>query len=276
MTTPATLPCHAGIGLRAPHTPAFLTERPDIAWVEVHSENFFGGGAPLATLKKVSAHYPLSLHGVGLGIASPTLDKTHLQQLRTLCEAIQPAALSDHLCWNALHGQVFNDLLPPPYTEEALTLVLRHVDEVQHTLNRQIFLENLSSYVTFTHSTLTEAEFLETLASRTGCGLLLDLQNLHVNKRNLGQDPMAFMATLSPHHIKEYHLAGASGTTLPIVDSHDRPVSREVWELYEHALHTIGPRPTLIEWDQDLPPLDTLLSEAAKAEERLEACHACL
>lgn len=278
MKMPATntLPCIAGIGLRAPHYREVLNQLPKLGWVEVHSENFFGGGSPLRTLLKVREHYPVSLHGVGMGLASSApLDQAHLSAWRRLCDAVQPAAVSEHLCWNIASGMVVNDLLPFPYTREALSNVASRVEQVQELLGRQLLVENLSSYLSFVHSEMSEGEFLAELTRRTGCGILFDVENLHVNARNLGVDAEAFIKAIPAEAVKEYHLAGYSVRDGCLVDTHDHPVYPEVWELYELALQHIGPRPTLIEWDSDIPALPVLMGEAAKAQQRLENCHAC-
>ena len=278
MNTPAkhTLPCTAGIGLRAPHYREVLETLPKLGWVEVHNENFFGGGAPLHTLLKVREHYPVSLHGVGMGLASTDpLDKTHLSALHRLCDAVQPAAVSEHLCWNAAAGMVINDLLPFPYTYEALSHVARRVEQVQEKLGRQLLVENLSSYLSFPYSGMTEGEFLAELTRRTGCGILFDVENLYVNVRNLGVDAEAFIKAIPAESVKEYHLAGYSMRDGCLVDTHDHPVYPEVWELYEHVLQHIGPRPTLIEWDSDIPALQVLMGEAVKAQQRMESIHVC-
>jgi uncharacterized protein (UPF0276 family) len=278
MKTPAnqTLPSIAGIGLRAPHYHEVLNSLPKLGWVEVHSENFFGGGAPLRTLSKVREHYPVSLHGVGMGLASATpLDQEHLTALRRLCDTVQPAAVSEHLCWNTVAGMVINDLLPFPYTQEALFNVISRVEQVQEKLGRQLLVENLSSYLSFTQSEMSEGEFLAELTRRTGCGILFDVENLYVNARNLGVDAEAFIKAIPAEAVKEYHLAGFSARDGCLVDTHDHPVYPEVWMLYEFALQHIGPRPTLIEWDSDIPALPVLMGEAAKAQQRLEGCHAC-
>ena len=278
MTKPATqsLPCIAGVGLRAPHYREVLEHHPNLGWLEVHSENFFGGGAPLHTLLRVRELYPVSLHGVGMGLASAaSLDREHLSALRRLCDAVQPAAVSEHLCWNAAGDFVINDLLPFPYTQAALSHVALRVQQVQDELGRQLLVENLSSYVSFARSEMSEGEFLAELARRTGCGILFDVENLYVNMRNLGVDANAFINTIPAEAVKEYHLAGYSVRDGCLVDTHDNPVYPEVWALYEHCLHHIGPRPTLIEWDSDIPALPVLLGEAAKAQRRLEKYHAC-
>jgi uncharacterized protein (UPF0276 family) len=276
------LPCIAGIGLRAPHYAEVLKALPGLGWVEVHSENFFGGGAPLRTLSRVREHYPISLHGVGMGLASAVpLDQDHLSGLHRLCDAVEPAAVSEHLCWNTAgdntnsRNTVINDLLPFPYTQVALSNVASRVQQVQEKLGRRLLVENLSSYLSFTQSEMSEGEFLAELVRRTGCGILFDVENLYVNARNLGVDADAFIATLPADAAGEYHLAGFSTRDGCLIDTHDHPVHPEVWQLYEVALQHIGPRPTLIEWDSDIPSLAVLMGEAAKAQQRLEDYHAC-
>jgi uncharacterized protein (UPF0276 family) len=279
MSKPAsdTFPCIAGIGLRAPHYGEVLKNLPKLGWVEVHSENFFGGGSPLHTLLKVREHYPVSLHGVGMGLASTApLDQVHLSALNRLCDAVQPAAVSEHLCWNASDDLVINDLLPFPYTEKALSNVASRVEQVQEMLGRQLLVENLSSYLSFAQSEMSEGEFLAELTRRTGCGILFDVENLYVNARNLGVDAETFIKTIPAAAVKEYHLAGFSVRNGCLVDTHDHPVFPEVWELYDLALRHIGPRPTLIEWDSDIPALAILTGEAKKAQQRLENIHACV
>ena len=268
------LPCSAGIGLRAPHYREVLHMLPHLNWVEVHSENFFGGGASLHTLQKVREHYPVSLHGVGMGLASADpLDCEHLDALQRLCNTIAPASVSEHLCWNASGGTVINDLLPFPYTIEALIHVSARIEQVQEKLGRQLLVENLSSYLSFTHSEMSEGEFLAELVKRTGCAILFDVENLYVNVRNLGVDAEAFIRALPADAVKEYHLAGYSVRDGCLIDTHDCPVHDEVWSLYETALHRIGPRPTLIEWDSDIPALQVLMDEANKAQQYMETAH---
>jgi len=269
-----TLPCTAGIGLRAPHYREVLQILPKLGWVEVHNENFFGGGAPLHTLLKVREHYPVSLHGVGMGLASTTpLDEAHLAALAHLCNEVQPAAVSEHLCWNSADGFIINDLLPFPYTRAALDHIAHRVMQVQERLQRQLLVENLSSYLSFSNSEMTEGEFLAELSQRTGCGILFDVENLYVNVRNLGVDAQAFIKAIPPAAVKEYHLAGYSVRDGCLVDTHNHPVYPEVWSLYETVLQQLGPRPTLIEWDADIPALSVLMGEAAKAQQRIESCH---
>ena len=272
-----TLPCIAGIGLRAPHYGEVLRKLPKLGWVEVHSENYFGGGSPLRTLLRVREHYPVSLHGVGMGLASNApLDKAHLSALDRLCDTVQPAAVSEHLCWNASDGLVINDLLPFPYTRQALSNVADRIDQVQEILGRQLLVENLSSYLSFTQSEMSEGEFLAELSRRTGCGILFDVENLYVNARNLGVDTNDFIKALPAEAVREYHLAGYSVRDGCLVDTHDHPVYPAVWELYDLALQHIGPRPTLIEWDSEIPALTVLTGEAEKAQQRLENIHVCV
>jgi len=268
-----TLPNSAGIGLRATHYLEFLQQLPAVGWVEVHSENFFGGGSPLHTLLKVREHYPVSLHGVGMGLASTqALDQDHLSALERLCDVVRPAVVSEHLCWNAADGMVVNDLLPFPYTQEALSNVAVRVEQVQEKLGRQLLVENLSSYLSFSHSEMSEGEFLAELSRHTGCGILFDVNNLYVNARNLGVDAETFIKTMPVDAVAEFHMAGYSERDGCLVDTHNNPVYPEVWELYESVLQHIGPRPTLIEWDADIPVLPVLLAEAEKAQSRMESC----
>ncbi|TCO80575.1 hypothetical protein EV699_11353 [Plasticicumulans lactativorans] len=270
------LPAVAGIGLRAEHYDVVLREQPALGWVEVHSENYFGsGGRPLAVLEAIRARHPLSLHGVGLSLGSTDpLDRGHLRQLKALCDRFEPALVSEHLSWGSVGGVHANDLLPLPCTTEALNHVCARVATVQDALGRTLLVENISRYVDFRIPSLPEGEFLATLARRTGCGLLLDVNNLYVNARNHGVDPHAFLAALPPAAIAEIHLAGHTEKTLRgtslLIDTHDRPVCPAVWTLYAEAIARFGPRPTLIEWDSALPPLDVLLAEAARADAVLE------
>lgn len=282
MPTPAhaNLPLRAGIGLRAPHVRQVLDETPQVAWFEVHSENFFADGGPaLETLSAVRACYPVSLHGVGmsLGTTDP-LDERHLHRLRELVRRIEPAAVSEHLCWSNVGGRWYNDLLPLPYSHEALELVSRNVQQVQETLCRRILVENISSYLRFHPEEMPEWDFLAALARRTGCGLLLDVNNIHVSSRNHGFDPQDYLDGIPREAVCEIHLAGYEEIDGLLIDTHSRPVQPDVWQLYERALSRFGPRPTLIEWDQDIPPLAELMAEAGRAQSHLDAreetCHA--
>ena len=269
------LPARAGIGLRAPHVADVLTDRPPVAWLEVHAENYMGGGPALQTLERVHEHYPLSLHGVGLSLGSADgLDARHLARLRHLIDRIEPAAVSEHLSWSISGGAYLNHLLPLPLTEESLALMIRHIDEAQERLGRRLLIENPSSYLRFAHSTIAEPVFLAELARRTGCGVLCDINNLYVSQRNVGLDPLQYLATLSPASVGEIHLAGHTVNEVDgravLIDDHGSPVANAVWRLYVQALQRFGPIPTLIEWDTNLPALDVLLREAAEAERLLE------
>jgi hypothetical protein len=265
------LPAIAGVGLRAPHYAEVLEQRPDLGWIEVHSENFFGGGAPLHTLMKLAEHYPVSLHGVGMGLASPDpLDAGHLSELRRLCDAVNPASVSEHLSWNRVGGVAINDLLPFPYTNDALNHVAARIQQVQDFLGRRILLENLSYYVAFRSSEMREEEFLSELVARTGCGILFDVNNLFVNAVNLKVDAEAFIHGIPAEAVGEYHLAGASLIDGCLVDTHSSPVFDEVWRLYDVALRHIGKRPTLIEWDMDIPAFAVLQAEACKAQQQMD------
>jgi len=268
------LPCVASIGLRAAHYQEVLSTLPPLQWVEVHSENFFGGGAARATLRAVREHYEVSLHGVGMGLASPDpLNMQHLHALQSLCEEIQPAAVSEHLCWNQTGGQVVPDLLPFPLTAAALAHVAEKVMRAQDCLKRPLLLENLSSYVQFSESEMSEAEFLAELVRYTGCGILLDVENLYVNSRNLGIDAAAYLQALPARAVAQYHLAGYSEREGCLVDTHDHAVFEPVWALFEQTLSKIGPRPALIEWDAQLPALAVLRGEVQRAQSYLEGCH---
>jgi len=265
----------AGIGLRAPHVAELLTTRPAVPWLEVHAENYLASGPALRELESVRAVYPVALHGVGLSPGSSDgLDRGHLARLRRLIERVQPLFVSEHLSWSAVGHTYFNHLLPLPYTEETLALVCAHVDQAQQALGRRILLENPSSYLRFRCSTIAEPEFLNAMAARTGCGLLCDVNNVFVTSWNLGLDPVAYLEALDSAAIGEFHLAGhrandADGRTI-LIDDHGSRVAPEVWRLFARAVARFGPRPTLIEWDTDLPGLDVLLEEAALADQAVD------
>jgi uncharacterized protein (UPF0276 family) len=262
----------AGIGLRSPHVQQVLSARPAVPWLEVHSENYYVDGGPaLAALDRIRADYPLSLHGVGmsLGGADP-LDRAHLAKLARLIQRTEPALVSEHLCWSGIDGQHLNDLLPLPYTEEALAHVCARVTEIQDCLRREILVENVSSYLAFADSTIPEWEFVAAVARRTGCRLLCDVNNIYVNAVNHGFDADTYLAALPREAIAEIHLAGFDASGPCLIDTHGAPVAPEVWALYRCALARFGPVATLIEWDADIPPLSTLLAEAATAQAMLE------
>lgn len=277
---PSSIPACAGIGLRAEHYDTLLETLPAVGWLEVHSENYFGaGGKPLDYLERIRAHYPLSLHGVGLSIGSTDpLNHWHLTQLKRLIQRFEPALVSEHLSWGSIGGRYLNDLLPLPYTEEALYHLTARVARVQDILGRQILIENISSYLQYTHSTIPEWEFLAELAERAGCGVLLDVNNIYVSARNHGFDPDAYLRAIPHRVVQEIHLAGFTvnrfeGSEI-LIDTHNQPVYPDVWALYRRAVQRFGPRPTLIEWDTDLPELAVLIGEAQQADAILEERHA--
>jgi uncharacterized protein (UPF0276 family) len=270
------IPARAGIGLRSRHHAEILTASPAPAWIEAHTENYFHDGGPaVRALERARALYPLSLHGVGLGLGSAEpLDRAHLERVRRAVRRFEPALVSEHACWGHADGVHANDLLPLPFTEEAAAHLAARVREVQDVVGRQILLENLSAYVSFADDRLSEGEFLGVVVERSGCGLLLDVNNAFVNAANLGLDLQAFFAALPRQAVQEIHLAGHSrrrvGARELLLDDHGSAVCDDVWGLYEAVLRQFGPLPTLIEWDTDVPALDRLLGEAARANAVLD------
>lgn len=267
----SSLPPRAGIGLRSAHFKHIREERPDVGFLEIHPENFFGGGVHVEMLAEYAALYPLSFHGVGLSLGSAgALDKNHIRALKQLAERIRPAIVSDHVSWSASGNAHLSDLLPLPYTEETLRIVAGHIDEVQQALGRKILVENPSTYLAFSHSTMSEPEFLAALVERAGCGLLVDVNNIYVQAHNIGARPQEYFSVLKGEWIGEMHLAGHTrrheGDAEILIDTHDDVVCKEVWGLYEQAVAHWGAKPTLIEWDQKLPALEVLIGEAEKAE----------
>ncbi|HSM93517.1 MAG TPA: DUF692 domain-containing protein [Anaeromyxobacteraceae bacterium] len=256
-----------GIGLRTPHFARFLEERPPVDWVEAVSENFMApGGRPIAVLEKVRRERPVVLHGVSLAIGSvDPLSERYLSDLSRLVARIEPALVSDHLCWGTHRGQYLHDLLPLPYTEEALAHVARRVEQVQERLGRALLLENPSAYLAYRDSTMREWEFLAELARRTGCGILLDVNNVYVGARNLGFDPRAYLDGIPVEGVGYFHLAGHDDQGAWLLDSHDHPVPPPVWELYRHAVRRFGRVPSLVEWDDAIPPLEELVAESRRA-----------
>ncbi len=252
------------MGLRAPHYRAFLERRPAVDWLEVHSENYLErGGWDAHVLELLRADYPISLHGVGLGLGSASgFSMEHVRRVRDLVQRIDPVLVSEHLCWGAAGSRNLNDLLPMPLTEESLHLVAERVDRIQNMLGRRILLENVSTYLRYAADAMSETEFLAQLAARTGCGILLDVNNLYVNQRNHGEDAMAALSALLPNTVGEIHLAGHLVTPEAVIDHHGDRVAPQVWDLYRAALRRFGAVPTLIEWDTDLPKLEVLLAEA--------------
>lgn len=265
----------AGIGLRAPHYREILETLPPVSFVEAHSENYFGaGGQPLYFLEQVRTHYPLSLHGVGLSLGSADgLRQQHLRKLKTLVDRFEPALVSEHLSWSAIGGRFANDLLPLPYTEESLAVLTQRIGEVQEFLGRRILIENISTYLRFSHSTIPEPEFISALVRASGCGILLDVNNVYVNAVNHGSDPGEYLNAIPVGEVQEIHLAGFDANGQCLIDTHGKPVCDDVWALYAQALTRFGLIPTLIEWDTDIPALDVLLAEARKADRLLENAH---
>lgn len=264
----------AGIGLRSPHLAEIARDRPATGFLEIHAENYLGGSPALQTVERLRLDYEFSIHAVGLSLGSVDgLDEAHLGRVAALIERLEPALVSDHLSWSVAGGRYFNDLLPLPYTEEALQVVVRNVDRLQEKLGRQVLVENPSCYLAFAHSTLSEPEFLSELTRRSGCGLLLDANNIAVTAHNLRLDPAAWLDGLPASAIGEYHLAGhavndADGEAI-LIDDHGSRVSEGVWTLFDEIVRRYGPRPTLVEWDTDLPALDVLVAEADRATQSL-------
>ncbi|MBB4329978.1 MNIO family bufferin maturase [Rhizobium leguminosarum] len=267
------MPKRAGVGLKAEHYRTVMETSPDIGFFEVHAENYMGaGGPPHRYLSAIREGYPLSLHGVGLSIgAHRPLDEDHLARLKHLIDRYSPALFSEHLAWSSHEAGFLNDLLPLPYTNETLSRVVEHVDQVQEILGRQMLLENPSTYLAFTESAWGETDFIAEIVRRTGCGLLLDVNNVHVACINQDWNPIAYLDAYPLSHVQEIHLAGFApdadeeGRPL-LIDAHDRPVEEIVWGLFAHTIERIGPVPTLIEWDANVPDWPTLKAEAERAE----------
>lgn len=260
----------AGIGLRQPHYEDFLNETPDISWVEVHTENFFAeGGASLNILRKVCENYPVSFHGVGLSIgSSDKLSIPHLKKIKKLIDEFNPFLVSEHLSWSSVNNIFMNDLLPLPYNEKTFNVIANKIDYIQNYLNREILIENPSTYINFNESNMDESIFLNNLAKKTNCGLLLDVNNLYVNSVNHNMDALQYLEQIENKFIKEMHLAGHYKLIEKnlLIDTHDNYVSNEVWDLYETVIKKHGYTPTLIEWDDNLPSLNELILEAKKSE----------
>jgi hypothetical protein len=267
------IPCRAGLGLKAEHYRTILEDRPELGFFEIHAENYMGnGGAPHRYLTAIREHYPLSLHGVGLSIGgSKPLSRDHLARLKQLDERYAPGLLSEHLAWSTHDLGYVSDLLPLPYTAATLQRVCDHIDETQTFLGRQVLLENPSSYLTFAESTFSEADFIREVAQRTGCGLLLDINNVYVSSSNLKISASEYLASYPLHLVQEIHLAGhdfsTDGEGVPVlIDAHGSEVCENVWTLYANVLARTGPLPTLIERDNNIPPLGDLLAEAQRAD----------
>ena len=273
---PAPIPAQAGIGLRAHHFCEILDAPPPVAWMETHPENYFGGGgAPLRVLEWVRGRYPLSFHGVGLSLGSTDpIDHAHLHKLNVLIDRFEPAFVSEHLSWSSVGGRSFNDLLPLPYTSESLDHVCARIDEVQTVLKRPLLIENITRYLTWQDSTIPEGAFMAEVVKRTGCGILLDINNVYVNAVNFHLDPLEFLSAIPAQAVQEIHLAGFDRFGHMLIDTHGQAVYPEVWSLYRWAICHFGPRPTLIEWDTNMPPLSVLVEQATQADAMLGGCHA--
>ena len=271
MTERRTIPnWSTGIGLRSPHLAEIAATRPELGFLEVHAENYMAETAALDRLLELRRDYPVSLHGVALSLGSAEeLDRAHLGRFKALIGRIEPVLVSEHLAWSAIGGAYLNDLLPLPYNEESLDIFCSHVEEAQEAIGRRLLIENPSSYLRYRHSCIPEAEFLTEVARRTGCGILCDVNNIYVSARNFGFNPIAYLDALPVEATGEIHLAGhhtAEDVDI-LIDDHGSRVAQPVWELYAAALRSLGPVPTLIEWDTNLPALEMLLDEARHAQE---------
>ncbi len=270
------LPAAPGVGYKPQHYSDLMADPGPVAWIEIHAENYMGdGGRPIAQLRHLTERFALSVHGVGLSIGGDgPLDGAHLERLKRLIEWSKPASFSEHLAWSTHGAEFLNDLLPLPYTDDTLTRVADHIDQVQHTLGRRMLLENPSSYLRFAQSTWSETDFLSELVRRTGCGLLLDVNNVFVSASNLGYRPRDYIDAYPLDAVGEIHVGGhdedhdAQGNPL-LIDSHGKPVVDPVWALLDYTLAKTGPKPVLVEWDNDVPPWPTLRSEAARAARHL-------
>ncbi|MDZ4089233.1 MAG: DUF692 domain-containing protein [Tabrizicola sp.] len=271
------LPAKPGVGYKPQHFSAIMVDPGPVGWLEVHAENYMGaGGRPLAQLRHLAERFPISVHGVGLSIGGEgALDRDHLDRLKQLCGWLNPASFSEHLAWSTHDGAFLNDLLPLPYTPATLARVCGHIDQVQDVLGRRMLLENPSTYIAFAETAMGEVEFLTEIARRTGCGLLLDVNNVYVSGTNQNYDPQAYLDAFPLHLVGEIHLGGHDedqddqGRRL-LIDSHGTEVLDPVWALYARVIRTAGPRPTLIEWDNDVPDWPVLAAEAACAARLLE------
>jgi uncharacterized protein (UPF0276 family) len=276
MTIRASLPARAGVGLKAQHYDRIISGEPDVGWFEVHAENYMGAGGPVHYyLEKIRAEYALSIHGVGLSIGSDgPLDPDHLARLKIVVDRYQPEMVSEHLAWSSHNNVFFNDLLPLPYTAATQAKVCEHIDQLQNALGRTVLLENPSTYIGFNNNSLAETGFLSGVARQTGCGLLLDVNNVFVSATNHDYSPFDYICDFALDQVEEIHLAGHAraydddGHVL-LIDSHDRTVTDEVWQLYRRTIQLTGPLPTLIEWDGDVPEWEVLYAEARTADKLL-------
>jgi uncharacterized protein (UPF0276 family) len=275
MQSRKTIPAQAGIGLRSPHHEEILQTSPNIPWLEVHTENYFAeGGETISFLEKISSRYPMSFHGVSLSLGSADgLSKEYLKKLKQVVDRFNPGLVSEHLSWTSYNGIYTHDLLPLPYNKESLDLLANHIDEVQQYLGRHISIENPSTYLSFHSSIMPEDEFLNRLAYKANCGILLDVNNIYVSSANNKLDPAKHL--VEKDFITEIHLAGHSNIKMStgenmIIDTHSDFVIPEVWDLYERTIKRVGAKPTLIEWDENIPELEDLLSESRKAQNIIE------
>lgn len=273
-------PRRAGIGLRAQHHRLVIEEQPDVAWFEVHTENYFADAGPAVdALEAIRSHYPLSLHGVGLSLGSTDpFDMTHLERVARAVRRFEPLLVSEHLAWSSVEGRFANDLLPLPFTREAQRHLVARIQQVQEFLGRQLLVENISSYLQFRGAEMTEWEFLDAVADASGCGILLDINNIYVCAHNHGFAALDYIDAISPRHVREIHLAGHEtircGGRDILLDTHSRPTCPAVWELYEHSLRRFGVVPTLIEWDNEVPTIYDLQREACVADALVESLNA--
>jgi len=261
------IPDGAGIGLRLPHLSEVVATRPDVGWLEIHPENFLANAHAMELLTELSKTYPVSVHTVGISVGSASgIDRLHVKRLRKLVDRIDPFFVSGHLAWSTFGVEYLNDLLPLPLNTETLSLVVRNINEVQDTLGRCYLVENPSSYIGFSSTTMGEAEFLSELVVRTGCRLLCDVSNAYVSARNMAYDPYHYIDSFLADAIAEVHLGGYTPEGNLLIDTHAAPIADPAWDLFEYAVRRFGLKPTLIEWDNEIPSLVTLVNEAARAE----------
>jgi len=279
-TNPAkfeTLPNRPGVGYKPQHFSAIMEDASPVEWLEIHAENYMGdGGRPLAQLRHLAEEFPISVHGVGLSIGGKDpLDPEHLKRLKHLCDGLKPASFSEHLAWSTHEGFYLNDLIALPYTEETVACVADHVAQVQDVLGRQMLLENPSSYLAFAESTFSEVDFLAEVVARTGCGLLLDINNVFISANNQKTSAIGYIDAFPLEHVGEFHLGGHDEDVddagdLLLIDSHGREMAEPVWALFDYALNKTGPRPALIEWDANVPDWVDLAAEAARAAQVMD------
>jgi uncharacterized protein len=262
-----------GVGLRFPHLGHILRDKPEMGWFEVLTDNFFGPqGEALKQLEQVRGHYPIAMHSVGMSLgAVEPIDWDYVRAVDSLAGDFEPEWISEHLCWTTAHGVHFHDLLPLPYTEESVTHVAGRIRQVQDFMGRQLVIENVSSYISFKHSTLSEGEFVAAVATSADCRILLDINNIYTSQMNHGEAAQDYLKSIPPERVQEMHLAGGEERDGYLLDSHSRPVPPAVWQLYEAALRHCGSVPTLIEWDNDIPEFAVLQQQAALASKCIEA-----